>query len=177
MRKLILYVAMSEDGYIADSAGGVGFLDAMHAEGEDYGYAAFLAQIDTVVVGRKTYQSVLDMGFDYPHTDLEVFVFTRTARTALGNLTFRTDDPVECVRALKRETGRRDIYCEGGADLAHQLLNAGLFDEIILSIAPVLLGAGVELFPEGEVPATWEERGRQRFASGLVQLRFAPKTA
>ncbi len=174
MRKVTLYIATSEDGFIADEAGSVDFLNPMHVEGEDYGYAAFLGGVDSVVVGRKTYQSVLDMGFDYPHTECEVVVFTRTPRPQAGNLTFHTESPVERVLAMKALTGRKGIYCEGGADIAHQLLDAGLIDEIILSIAPAKLGEGVELFPGGELPEGWVVRTQQRFESGLVQLHCIP---
>ena len=170
MRKVTLYIATSEDGFIADESGSVDFLNPMHVEGEDYGYGAFLGGIDSVVVGRKTYQSVLDMGYDYPHTECEVVVFTRTPRPRAGNLTFLAESPAERVQAMKALPGRKGIYCEGGADIAHQLLAAGLIDEIILSIAPVKLGRGVELFPGGQLPEGWGVRTRQRFESGLVQL-------
>jgi dihydrofolate reductase len=174
MRKVTLYIATSEDGFIADESGSVDFLNPMHVEGEDYGYGAFLEGIDTVVVGRKTYQSVLDMGYDYPHTECEVVVFTRTPRPALGNLTFHAGSPVERVRAMKSLPDKKGIYCEGGAEIAHQLLTAGLIDEIILSIAPTKLGRGVELFPGGGLPKGWVARMQQRFESGLVQLHGFP---
>ena len=173
MRKVTLYIAQSEDGFIADESGSVDFLNPLHVEGEDYGYRAFLEGIDSVVVGRKTYQSVLDMGYDYPHTECEVVVFTRTPRPQAGNLTFHGGSPAERVRAMKAEPHRKGIYCEGGAEIAHQLLAAGLVDEIILSIAPTKLGRGTVLFAGGQAPEGWVERSRQRYESGLIQVRFS----
>lgn len=169
MRNVTLYIATSTDGFIAGPGGSLDFLESVQREGEDYGYARFMREIDAVVVGRKTYASVLDMGIDYPHADKEVFVYSRTLQATSDHTTVYAGDPAEHVRFLKQQPGR-GIYCEGGAEIAHQLLDAELIDRIVWSTIPAMLRAGTELFPAGTLPPGWRVVHRQTFPSGLEQI-------
>jgi len=76
-RKLILYIACSLDGYIAKPNDDLGFLNRVQKEGEDYGYNDFVSTVDTVIVGRKTYDWVTGQGFEFPHSDKETYIITR----------------------------------------------------------------------------------------------------
>lgn len=76
--KVILYIAMSLDGCIAKSDGDISFLSLVEKEGEDYGYSDFLKTIDTVIVGRKTYDKVMAMGYEYPYPDKQIRAFRFT---------------------------------------------------------------------------------------------------
>ena len=69
---------MSLDGYIARTDGDISFLSSMEQKNQDYGYSEFNKTVDTVIIGRKSYDKVLSMGFKYPHTDKEVFIISRT---------------------------------------------------------------------------------------------------
>lgn len=171
MRRVTLYIATSQDGFIAGPDGSLEFLECVHVEGEDYGYHAFLSGVDTVVVGRKTYTSVRDMGIDYPHADKQVFVYSRAPLSPDDHTQVHTGSPTEHVRLLKSKEGR-EIYCEGGAEIAHQLLEAHLIDRIILSTIPVKLEAGTLLFECGKLPADWRATQEQTFSSGLVQTTY-----
>ena len=84
-RKLVLYIAMSVDGYIAGPGGDMGFLKAVEKEGEDYGYGEFISGIDTVLIGRKTYEWVVNEVGQYPMGDREVFVISRQIVGNAGN--------------------------------------------------------------------------------------------
>ena len=87
-RKLILYIAMSLDGYIATKDDNLDFLSVVEQEGEDYGYAEFIKTIDTVIMGRKTYDKIMSFGMGFPHADKESYILTRTERPNNGNLNF-----------------------------------------------------------------------------------------
>ncbi len=80
MRKVIFYIAMSLDGYIAKPDGDISFLSMAEKKGEDYGYSGFTSTIDTVIIGRKTYDKVISMGYEYPDNDNDVYVITRTVK-------------------------------------------------------------------------------------------------
>ncbi|HEY0041148.1 MAG TPA: dihydrofolate reductase, partial [Flavisolibacter sp.] len=77
-RKVILYIATSLDGYIAKTDDDLGFLSIVEQEGEDYGYGEFLQTVDAVIVGRRTYDKVLSMGYAFPHADKDAYIITRT---------------------------------------------------------------------------------------------------
>ena len=170
-RKLILYIAASLDGFIAKPGDDLSFLDAVQKEGEDYGYAAFTSQVDTVIMGRKTFDWVFNAINDVPHPEKETFIITRTAREPMGNTQFYTGDVAELVQGLKTRPGGV-IYCDGGAQLANTLLKAGLMDEIIVSVIPVLLGGGVRLFEEGLAEQRLELVDSKAYETGLVQLHY-----
>ncbi len=173
-RKVILYISMSLDGFIAGPNDDLSFLSMVEEEGQDYGYSDFVKSVDTVIIGRKTYDKVISMGYEYPHTDKEVYIITRTERPQPGTFRYYTGSLVELVIKLKSKTGK-NIYCDGGAEIANELLNNTLVDECIISIIPVLLGKGARLF-NGEGP---EQKlkliSTKQFDSGLIQLHYCRK--
>jgi len=167
----ILYIAMSKDGFIAGKGGDLSFLDSVQIAGEDYGYHAFLASVGAIVVGRKTYETVLNMGYPY-HPDKPVYVLTRTPQTSHHeNLHFHSGDVNTLIKTL-RASGSGNIYCDGGAETAKHLLAANCIDRIILSVVPTLLKEGVELFHQGQVPQPFTRIESTHFKSGLIQHVF-----
>ncbi len=170
-RKLILYIAMSLDGYIAQPDDDLSFLSVVEKEGEDYGYSEFIQTIDTVILGRKTYDKVLSMGIGFPHADKETYIITRTTRPDEGLLRFYTGDLKMLVTELKVKPGK-NIFCDGGAEIVHALLREQLIDEIIVSVIPVLLGDGIRLFKEGRPEQKATLLSSKSFEKGLVQLHY-----
>ena len=170
-RKVFLYIAMSLDGYIAKPDGDLGFLSVAELEGEDYGYAKFTDSVDTVILGRKTYDKVLSMGVELPYPGKEVYVFTRTAKPAAGKLNFYSGELKELVEELKNQDGK-NIYCDGGSETIHLLLQDDLIDELIVSIIPVLLGDGIPLFRTGFPEKKLKLIRSESFRSGLVQVHY-----
>jgi dihydrofolate reductase len=148
MRKVVLFIAMSLDGYIATKEDDISFLQIVEKEGEDYGYASFVATIDTVIMGRKTYDKVLTLVPEFPHADKEAYILTRTPRASVGKTHFYTDSLPTLIQKLKAKEGK-DIYVDGGAEAVHALLQDDLIDEIRISIIPILLGDGIPLFVGG----------------------------
>ncbi|MEM6841005.1 MAG: dihydrofolate reductase family protein [Bacteroidota bacterium] len=173
-RKLILYISCSLDGYIAKPNDDLGFLSIVQKEGEDYGYNDFVATVDTVIVGRKTYDWVVGQGYDFPHTDKESYIITRQKRPKQGNLTFYQGDLKTLVKELKA-SGGKNIFCDGGSEIVNQLLIDKLFDELILSVIPILVGDGTKLFKNGRPEQELELISSKNYDSGLVQLHYRMK--
>lgn len=176
MRNLSLFIATSLDGYIAKPNDDLSFLKLVDKEGEDYGYTQFNANIDTVILGRKTYDYVLkNIGAShYDNGQRDVYVITRTEKPRTGRTTFYTGKPDELVKRLKSETGK-NIYCDGGAEIINELLHHDLIDEIIISIVPVLVGSGIRLFKDGRPEQKLELVSVKSFETGLAQLHYKRK--
>ncbi len=173
MKNVALYIATSLDGFIADRDGGVGWLDAVATEsGEDYGYADFYASVGALVMGRVTYEQVLGFG-DWPYPGKPTFVFSHAPPEGEHpDVTFVSGDPAEVVASL-REQVDGDLWLVGGGGLVASFRAAGLIDEYILSVIPVLLGEGIPLFEGAQPHAALRLVEAQSYASGVVQLRYA----
>lgn len=176
MRKLIIFIATSLDGYIAKPNDDLDFLKIVDKPGEDYGYTAFTATVDTIILGRKTYDWVTQHGGSshYDKGDKKVFVITRSEKPESGNTTFYTGDFIEMVMQLKREEGK-NIYCDGGAEIIHQLLENDLIDELIISVIPVLVGNGTRLYKDNRPEQRLELINAKTFDTGLIQLHYKRK--
>ncbi|HEY0670131.1 MAG TPA: hypothetical protein VGD22_18265 [Sphingobacteriaceae bacterium] len=111
-RKLNLYIAMSIDGYIAKANDNIDFLSIVETPGEDFGYADFLANIDTVIWGRKTFDKVLSFGKGVPHKDKEVYVISKSRSGKQEHAVYH-NNVIQLVRRIKQQKGS-DIYCDGG---------------------------------------------------------------
>ena len=170
-RKLVLYIAMSLDSYIAKHNDDLGFLSIVEQEGEDYGYNAFLKTIDTVIVGRKTYDKISSMGIEFPHSDKDTYVITRTPRPNIGSIKFYNGQLTDLVQDLKSSHGQ-NIYCDGGAEIVHELLSYNLIDEFIISVIPILLGEGIKLFKDGRPEQHLKLVSTTSFEKGLIQLHY-----
>lgn len=166
--ELVLYIAQSLDGFIAPPDEDLSFLNAVAVEGEDYGYASFVATCDTVIMGRRTYDKVVAMGVPDPHPERMLYVITSTPGPSTDRIHFHTGDPVALVKELKARSGQR-IYCDGGSQLVHTLAMHDLIDRYIISTIPVLLGGGIRLFKAGRPQHDLRHVRSQAFTSGLVQ--------
>lgn len=176
MRKLSLFIATSLDGYIAKPNDDLSFLKAVEKEGEDYGYSDFTATIDTLIIGRKTYDYVVkEIGAaHYDNGQREVFIITRTPRPSVGKTTFYTGNLTELIQRLKSQDGK-NLYCDGGAEVINELMQNDLIDEYIISIVPVLLGNGTKLFKDGRPEQLLEFVKSKSFDTGLTQLHYRRK--
>lgn len=144
MRQLKLYIATSLDGKIARPDGAIDWLPDPAAE--DYGYQEFLTAVDTLVMGFKTYEICRSFG-EWPFPHHTTYVFTRDAGKATGpTVSLVTEDPVAFIHELRQKPGK-DIWLMGGGEIIALLHDAGLIDEYIIAYIPVVLGAGIELFP------------------------------
>lgn len=166
VRKIVLFIASSLDGFIAREDGGIDWLfsDA------DYGYTKFFKSVDTVIMGRKTYD--LSLTFcAYPYKGKKGYVFTRKpARRQDKNVEF-VPDLVTLCKKLIRSPGK-NIWLVGGGDIISVLMNAGLVDEIILSTHPIILGKGIPLFRDIKREINLRLVKSIKFDTGLLQAHY-----
>jgi dihydrofolate reductase len=165
-----VFIAISADGFIARTDGAIDWLSAVELEGEDYGYKEFFDSIDTLVMGRGTYDTVL--GFeDWPYGDKRCVVVThRPPATRRRGEEFFTGTPLELTERLAQEDVRR-LYIDGG-QLIRSFLEAGLVDDLVLSVVPVLLGAGIPLFGGAAREQRLLLSESRSWPTGLIQLRY-----
>ena len=181
MRKVVLFIATSLDGFIARSSGDVDWL--FQDQNQDYGYDSLIAGTDTVVMGRRTYEQILTFG-DYPYHGMSGYVFSTTRSGERdANVEFVSGDVARFIAGLKAglnagpgENSEKNIWLVGGGKLNQAFLEQGLIDEFILSVHPVILGEGIPLF-QGKSPSQeLSFRHCQSFENGLVQLTYARKS-
>jgi dihydrofolate reductase len=167
MRDLSYFVACSLDGFIAGPNGEIDWL----ATDGDYHYSEFYRSIDTVVMGRKTYE--LGLSFpDYPYPGKQAYVFTRrNLDPHRADVTVVKEPPDAFLAELKQKDGGK-IWFVGGGELAGELMEAGLIDELVLTVHPVTLGKGIPLFAPHDRRMEWRVQGVHSWPNGLVQTKL-----
>ena len=151
MRKISLFIAMSLDGYIADSKCSVNWLQGQ-GDGEDMDtYSEFIKDVDTILMGWNTYhQIVTELSPDkWIYHDFITYVITHNEETSSEKIRFVNKNPADLIKSLKKEKGK-DIWICGGANLVQQLVNQDFIDRYHITIIPTLLGSGVRLFKNAE---------------------------
>lgn len=169
MRKVILGLAVSLDGFIE---GPNGEYDWCFTD-QDYGMRAFLRRIDAIIMGRKTYAVAAAHGDVNPWKGISTYVFSNTLTSVQGSRTFLVSgDVVTRVAALRSSSGK-DIWLFGGAQLTASLMQAGLVDEMWLSVHPVLLGRGTPLFHPLRDRKVLRLLESKTYDTGLVSLTYS----
>lgn len=173
MRKIVLYIAMSLDGYIADKSGGVDWLGGDGSDPENYGsYPEFIETADTVILGRNTYHQIkTQLSPDiWPYEGKQSYVLTHHNQEDRDKIHFVNTPVAELLTKLKQQDGKNIWLC-GGADIIDQALKANLVDELTISILPTLLGDGIRLFRANEtsIPLTLISH---RSYNGIVDLVY-----
>ncbi|GAB3931283.1 dihydrofolate reductase family protein [Mucilaginibacter myungsuensis] len=171
MRKVILNLAVSLDGYIE---GPNGEYDWCFAD-QDYGMEAFFESIDLIFMGRKSYDLISNTG-DINAFPQDKYVFSDTLDAEMNPLVsiIRKENFQEKVRAIKEQDGGH-IWLFGGAELIEAFLELNMIDEFLLSIHPILLGSGKHLFKKLSDRVELIHTGTQSYDSGLVQVRYVLK--
>ena len=170
-RKVILYIAQSLDGFIAREDDDISWLSVVEREGEDYGYQAFVDTVDTVFMGRRTYDKVLSFGIEFPHKNRKCYVLTQSRIGSNENVTYFGGNLEALIQDLKSKEGG-NIFIDGGAEAVRAFKSKDLIDEYVVSIIPIMLGKGIRLFKETDVESALELIGSKSYDSGLVQLNY-----
>lgn len=162
-----LYMAVSLDGMIADAEGGVDWLNRW--DDADYGTEAFMTEVDTLVMGRATYDQVIGFGA-WPYSGKRVFVLTSRPLSDAPEGVEGTSDLAGLIAELREDAAQ--VWIVGGAALAGACFAFGAVDTVELFLMPVLLGEGVPLFPgEGpEIPLALRET--RAWPNGVVGLTY-----
>lgn len=172
-RKIVLFIAPSLDGYIATKEDSLDWLFKVEGEG-DNGYTEFFETIDTILMGKKTYDWIMkyEKGkFPYPNKDC--YVFSRSQLSNTDDAKFVNEDIVHFTNNLKKEEGK-NIWIVGGGDLLHMFLKEKLVDELILTIAPTIIGEGIPLFKAGDYQLDLYLKGTRTF-NQFVELHYIVK--
>jgi dihydrofolate reductase len=169
-RKVVLFIAMSLDGYIATQDESLDWLFAIEGEG-DNGYSEFYETVDTILIGKRTYDWIMNYEQGaFPYKNKECFVFSRSSIHDTENVNFVNEDIVSFTNKLKSEEGKH-IWIVGGGELLHTFIKEKLVDELTLTIAPILLGNGIPLFREGDYQLKLSLKGTRRF-NQFVELQY-----
>lgn len=169
-RKLVLFIAQSLDGYIATKDDSLDWLFKVEGEG-DNGYSKFFETVDTVLMGKRTYDWVMEQGKgQFPYSNKDSYVFSRSSVTDTKDVTFVNGDIVDFTNNLKKEEGK-DIWIVGGGDILHTFIKEKLVDELIVTVAPTIIGEGIPLFKAGDYQLDLSLRGTRTF-NQFVELHY-----
>ncbi len=169
-RRIILYIAQTLDGYIATKDQNIDFLNDYGQDNEDYGYQKFMSHVDTVIMGRKTFDFVQSFDGPYPHQNEMTYVLSRH--------THHRDQPKikfvksvdEILSDLKDEG--KDIFLIGGAEIIKLFMDRNLIDEIHLTMIPKTIGDGIRLFNPHQLTHTFKTSEVFSYDDGLVQIIY-----
>lgn len=171
MRKTILYIACSLDGKIAGKDHDLDWLPPAEDDKYDYGYEEMYNTVDVLVMGYKTYEVCAGFG-EWPYKGKTSYIFTRDAnKTCIPGAEIVTQDPVSFIQQLKAQEGK-NIWLIGGGNIIQQLHDAALIDEYIISIVPVILGEGIEMFPELHKRTKLKLTKNKTYENGLTMLYY-----
>lgn len=148
MKKISLFIAMSLDGYIADSSGSVNWLTGQGDDDDNIDtYSEFVKDIDTVVMGWNTYhQIVTELSPDkWVYQDFTTYVVTHNSKESSDKIHFVNESPVDLIKRLSEESGKGIWIC-GGANLTQQLVKEDAIDCYYITVIPTILGSGIRLF-------------------------------
>ena len=175
--RALVYIACSLDGFIAGPDNDLSWLPGASEDSPDspgspeadsgaVGYEEFMAGIGAMLMGRATFDVVSGFDGPWPYGDLPVHAPAPTVRAVSGDVT-------ELIEAAREAAGDKDIYLDGG-DLIRQALDAGLVDEMTVTLVPIVLGAGHPLFAGATARHPLEFTAFSRYPGGLLQLTARP---
>jgi len=178
-RKIIVYIAVSADYYIARPDGGIDWLNRPHPKG-DYGMPAFFKSIDTILWGRKTYTQAMDMGLKLSvyGPGVKNYIFSRQPAVS-GESQSKAQPGVEFVKEpikqfaqkLRAQPGK-DIWMMGGGEITAAFLDEGEIDEFSIHVIPVLIGEGIPLIAPRHRNINLELLSTKKFSDGVVHLNY-----
>mgnify|MGYP000445175840 CR=1 FL=1 len=169
-----VYIATSLDGYIADKDGGLNWLhNVPNPDNLDLGWADFMAQVDALIMGRNTFETVCGFDVEWPYS-IPVFVLSDTLTSISDEYADKAEiisGPIpQVVRTLKGR-GYSNLYVDGGKTV-QSFLEADLIDELIVTQIPILLGGGAPLYGALTEPLAFEHISTQIHLDALVQTHY-----
>ena len=169
MRKVILGLGISLDGYIARPDGSVDFLFMP----KDYSMAPFFATVDAAIMGRKTFEAALKMGGgSIGESSMVNYVMSRTLPSGERNgVHVVKQSPAALVRRIRAKPGKH-IWLMGGGELTRDFLREDLVDELYLGLVPVLIGEGIPLFPAGFPQREFALVENNTYSRGMIELKY-----
>jgi dihydrofolate reductase len=176
-RKVIVHIAASADGYIARPDGDLEWLTSRPAPEGFYGMNDFMKSIDTLLLGRKTYEVSLSLGGTFDSkTRTIVFSHNPAPADAPPGVEFVSGAIGPIVSGLREQPGK-DIWLMGGGDLIASFLDEHAIDEFVVSVVPVFIGDGIPLIARRHRHTRLDLQSVKSFDDGLVQLHYCVQNA
>lgn len=178
MTKIVLYIATSQDGFIADENGTVDWLPQTVDEtgGQDYGYQEFYDSVDALAIGRKTYEQILGFG-DWPYPGKHSYIFTRKPmKSSNKEIEFVSDDIQGFIQDMEKKNIRK-LWIVGGSELIEAFYDQGRIDEFIITVFPPILKKGIPLktLREAQQKGELKKLPSLDFGSGVFQEHYLKK--
>ena len=173
MRKVILYIAMSLDGFIASKDGRVDWLQGQNTDEEHIDtYSSFIKNVGTVIMGWNTYYQIKnELSPDkWIYDSLTSYIITHRKLDSTDNINFVQKNYNELVRNLKQKNGKSIWIC-GGAKIIQPLIQDNLIDEYYISVIPTILGDGIRLFAPGSNELKLKLKSTQSY-NGITELIY-----
>ncbi|KPI49338.1 dihydrofolate reductase [Clostridioides difficile] len=177
MRKVVLYIAMSLDGYIAEENGSVGFLDEIYPDfQQEEDYNTFYNTIDTIIMGNSTYTQIVNelSPTQWYYKGKECYVYSNTVNGTTENVKYTNLEPQKLIEQLGKENNKKDIWIVGGSDIVKLFMKDNLIDDYYIYIMPIILGKGIPLFKSG-INKTNLNFKRLSNIGELVKLEYSKK--
>lgn len=174
MRKVILYMATSIDGFVASPDGGVDWILTDVELESEYGFESFVKTVDTLLMGRASYEQTVSFG-DWPFSDHRIVVYSnKDFEPSTPNTSVRKFDP-KFIEKLKNEEGK-DLWLFGGGALNHTFLEHDLIDEMMVFVQPTVLGSGIGLFGNRPIdPKHFIRKAVHELGGGFTLLHYMRK--
>jgi dihydrofolate reductase len=177
---VILYIAISIDGFIAGEDGNVDWLSSVdNPTQSDNGYQTFSETIDTTLMGRKTYEQVLTFPCPFPYAEKTNYVFTtQQLEVGYSSVRFVNEELEHFIAKLKQEkrASSKHIWLIGGQQLNRNMFQLNLIDRLVVAILPIVLGRGISLFGSMHIdPQQLRYLETHTFPSGCVQITYEKK--
>jgi dihydrofolate reductase len=178
-RKIIAYIATSADGFIARKDGAVDWLDRPAPKGEDYGMAGFYKSIDTIIYGRKTYDTAVkfvEQGLEIPDQgggQIRNYVLSRRRppKKILPGFEFVKEPIKKMTKRLRAQKGK-NIWMMGGGEIIASFLDAGEIDEFIIHVIPTFIGEGIPLIAPRQRTVPLKLLSFKKYSDGVVKLHY-----
>lgn len=175
--KNTVFIATSLDGYIADKNGGIDWLHSIpNPDHDDMGYVAFMKDVDALVMGRTTFETVCSFDIDWPY-DKPVFVLSDTLKElpeSHAGKTFLVKGTLTEILEQINEKGFHRLYVDGGTTIRN-FLKADLIDEMVITTIPILLGGGAPLFSELPKELEFDLISSKTFLNQVTQSHYKRK--
>lgn len=172
-RKVVLFIATSLDGYIATKEDSLEWLFKVEGEG-DNGYSEFMENVDTILLGRRTYDWVMEAEKgSFPYKEQKCYVFSKTLKGKNEFVEFVDEDIVSFTKRIKKQEGK-NIWIVGGGELLHYFIRERLVEEFFITVAPTIIGGGISLFKEIDFQMELKLVNVRRF-NQFVELHYVLK--
>jgi dihydrofolate reductase len=178
-KKNSVYIATSIDGFIADKNGGIEWLDMITVpEGEDMGYYKFMEDIDALVMGRNSFETVLGFDVDWPYTK-PVYVLSNSLAEIPDShreKAFHLKGELSDILQQIHQKGHTNLYIDGGITIQN-FLRENLIDELIVTVIPIILGGGTPLYSKLPNEIKFELVSSKVYCDQLLQIHYKRKKA